>query len=168
MSMARPFDTATKHLLDRFAADCLPLVTGLPPRATAEPTDADLATVQLAADRVFRLRRPLGPSGPRACRTRRELLYCRQLLCRLRYTKAAFARSRGMKDSIVYQATIQEGRAHSLVEDRRQAVLDLLTGRFGTVPPEVEARVRAVADLDQLRAALRRAIRVADPNDLEL
>ncbi len=55
------YDITLKHLLDAFAADWIGALApriGLPPGVGVEPLDADLSTVQVMADKVFRLRHP--------------------------------------------------------------------------------------------------------------
>ncbi len=59
--MSKPFDITLKQLLADFAADWVGWLAprvGLPPTVGVEPLDVDLSTVQLAADKVFRLRPP--------------------------------------------------------------------------------------------------------------
>jgi len=59
--MGKPFDATLKQLLDLFAVDWidwLAPVVGLPPHVGVDPLDVDLSTVQVSADKVFRLRPP--------------------------------------------------------------------------------------------------------------
>ena len=59
--MPKPFDITLKQLLADFAPEWVGWLAprfGLPPNVQVEPLDADLSTVQLAADKVFRLRPP--------------------------------------------------------------------------------------------------------------
>lgn len=291
--MSKPYDSTLKALLDRFGSDWLRLFAagfGLPADVSGEPLDADLSTVQLSADRVFRLlppaeglvhvepqstwdgelpdrlleynallhRRYVGPVHsvalllrPRAdgsaltgtlsrryadgreylrfeyqvvrvwtlpaeplltggigltplafitddaeprlgeyvdridarCRAegmpdgnRQELMLCGELLCGLRYTEAeiaaAFVRVKGMRESVTYQRILREGEEKGREEGglikARQSVLAVLSERFAVVPPEVVARVEASTDQARLDAAVRQAVRIADPNDLLL
>ncbi|MBA4065089.1 MAG: hypothetical protein C0501_15525 [Isosphaera sp.] len=96
------------------------------------------------------------------------LLSCAYLLLGLRYDKAVartlFHGVQKMRESSTYQAILEEGA----VMANQDAVLALLGERFGAVPPEVEARVRATTDPDRLRAALLQVYRVAAPADLPL
>ena len=55
--MAQPFDVTLKHLLEAHPADCLWLV-GLATAAPIDVIDADLATVNAEADKVFRVNDP--------------------------------------------------------------------------------------------------------------
>ncbi len=59
--MAKPFDATLEQLLDLFAVDWIEWLApelGLPAGIGVDPLDVDLSTVQVAADRVFRLRPP--------------------------------------------------------------------------------------------------------------
>ncbi len=58
---------------------------------------------------------------------------------------------------------LQQGLRQGLLEGQlkaaREDVIDALEARFGPVPGDVKARVRAEQDLDRLRALLRTAVR---------
>jgi hypothetical protein len=59
--MSKPFDTTLKQLLADFAVDWVGWLAprvGLPATVGVEPLDVDLSTVQLSADKVFRLLPP--------------------------------------------------------------------------------------------------------------
>ena len=59
--MTKPFDTTLKDLLNIFAvdwADWLGPEIGLSAKIEVEPLDVDLSTVQMSADKVFRLKAP--------------------------------------------------------------------------------------------------------------
>ena len=59
--MAKPFDATLKQLLDLFAVDWIDWLApelGLPAGVAVDPIDVDLSTVQVVADKVFRLRPP--------------------------------------------------------------------------------------------------------------
>jgi len=59
--MTKPFDTTLKDLLNVFAvdwADWLGPEIGLSAKIEVEPLDVDLSTVQMSADKVFRLKAP--------------------------------------------------------------------------------------------------------------
>jgi predicted transposase YdaD len=59
--VAKPFDATLKQLVDAYAADWLTFLRprlGLPEGTTFEPLDADLSTVSLQADKLFRLTGP--------------------------------------------------------------------------------------------------------------
>jgi hypothetical protein len=55
--VAKPFDATLKHLLERYAADWLPLI-GKEPTGPVEAIDADLSTITTGADKVFRVGSP--------------------------------------------------------------------------------------------------------------
>ncbi len=104
------------------------------------------------------------------------LLSCGFILLGLRYDKdtirALFSGVQRMKESTTYQAILEEGRdegrTQGEVRARQDDVLALLEERFGAVPPEVEARVRAVTDPARLRAALRQVLRINAPAEIPL
>ncbi len=59
--MNKPFDTTLKDLLNIFAVDWADWIgpeIGLSAKIEVEPLDVDLSTVQLSADKVFRLKAP--------------------------------------------------------------------------------------------------------------
>lgn len=108
------------------------------------------------------------------------LLSCGFILLGLRYDKAVartlFYGVQQMKESSTYQAILEEGRDEGRTEGRteeavaarQQILLEQLQERFGAVPPEVEARVRATTDLARLRAALRQVLHISAPDELAL
>jgi hypothetical protein len=73
-----------------------------------------------------------------------------------------------MKESSTYQAILEEGRAGEAVAARQETLLALLQERFGAVPPDVEAKVRATTDVAKLQTALRRVLHIAAPGELPL
>jgi hypothetical protein len=108
------------------------------------------------------------------------LLSCGFILLGLRYDRAVartlFQGAQRMKESSTYQAILDEGRDEGRAEGltsgvlaaRREDVLALLHERFGAVPPDVEARVRAATDPVALQAALRRVLHLSAPDELVL
>jgi hypothetical protein len=104
------------------------------------------------------------------------LLSCGFILLGLRYdravSRALFAGVQRMRESSTYQAILDEGRAEGRVEEatraRQEILVVQLQERFGVVPPEVEARVRAVTDPVRLQAALRAVLRINSPAELPL
>jgi predicted transposase YdaD len=120
------------------------------------------------------------------------LLSCGFILMGLRYDRAVarslFQGAQRMKESSTYQAILDEGRdegrneglargriegrtegrIEGLISARQEDVLALLQERFGTVPPEVEARVRATTDESVLQTALRRVLHITAPDQLPL
>jgi hypothetical protein len=101
-----------------------------------------------------------------------RLLSCAFLLLGLRYdgavARALFHGVEKMRESSTYQLILEEGREEGAVRNGQANLLALIEERFGAVPPEVEARVRAVTDPARLQAALRQVLRVAAPADLPL
>lgn len=107
----------------------------------------------------------------------RDLLWtCGYILMGLRYNDNVagplLQGVRNMRESTTYQAILREGREEGVREGRveiaREAVLDVLRDRFTTVPPAVEARIQAAADLTRLKAALRQALHINAPDELTL
>lgn len=100
------------------------------------------------------------------------LLSCGYILLGLRYDDAVaatlFQGVQKMRESSTYQAILEEGRDKGSVAARQEDVLALLQERFGTVPPEVEAKVRATTDVAKLQTALRRVLHIAAPGELPL
>jgi predicted transposase YdaD len=98
------------------------------------------------------------------------LLSCAFILLGLRYdeavARALFQGVQRMRESTTYQGILREGRVEGCVEGERNALLLVLRTRFGSVPANVEARIRATADVTQLEAALVRAVQVAKPEEL--
>jgi hypothetical protein len=101
-----------------------------------------------------------------------RLLSCGYILMGLRYdegvVQALFHGVQKMKESSTYQAIRNEGRDEGLLLARREALLGALQERFQTVPPEIEARIRAMTDLAKLQTAFRRAFHVNAPDELSL
>jgi hypothetical protein len=104
------------------------------------------------------------------------LLSCGYILSGLRYDKEVtgrlFAGVQKMRESSTYQAILQEGRVEGLARGRVEAqqdnLLDLLREKFGVVPPEIEARVRATTDPERLRTALLQVLKINSPAELPL
>ncbi len=291
------FDSTLKHLIEGFATDWIGLIApmiDLPPGVQIEPLDADLSTVQVMADKVFRLRHPDigllhlepqasrdgelsdrllvynsllhrrhggpvhsvvillrreadspaltgtlsrvrsngreflrfdydvirvwqlsaesllgGPLGalplsvladdargrleevvarmdrrlrdePTPDPTRKLLLASSFILSGLRYNdetiQSAFIGVTGMKESITYQAILNEGRSEGVKEGvasgtiaaRQADLIDIIEERFGVVPPELAAHIRATSDSAKLQAAIRRAVRVQSLDEFQL
>lgn len=71
-----------------------------------------------------------------------------------------------MMESSLIQEAIEQGRYEGAKKSGQDAVLENLSERFGSVPAEVEAFVRGVADEARLRRLLRASIRVPEPAGL--
>ena len=52
---------------------------------------------------------------------------------------------------------LQQGRQEGEVAKARDAIIDVLEARFGSLPPRLATRIRAIADPDRLRELLRAA-----------
>jgi hypothetical protein len=69
---------------------------------------------------------------------------------------------------MIGQSWEQELLARGQLLAQRDDLRALLEERFGALPTAVAARIEAADDPERLRAALRQAIRIASPEDLEL
>jgi predicted transposase YdaD len=100
------------------------------------------------------------------------LLSCAYILLGLRYDDAVaetlFHGVQKMRESSTYQAILKEGRLEGALAAQQEALLALLQERFGAVPPEVEAKVRAATDVAKLQLALRRVVHITAPGELPL
>jgi predicted transposase YdaD len=104
------------------------------------------------------------------------LLSCGFILTGLRYDKAVaralFHGVQKMRESSTYQAILEEGRDEGIklgsIRTRQEDLIALLRERFQSVPPEVEAKVRAATDPAKLQAALLRVIHISAPDELPL
>ncbi len=109
-----------------------------------------------------RLRRPdVAPD------TRKILLASGYILLGLRYNRpsidAAFARANAMLESSTYRGILEDGRKEGrqeLIQTLRDALLDVLTDRFGPPSAELVAAVASASDPLQLRSAIRSAGKV--------
>jgi predicted transposase YdaD len=57
----------------------------------------------------------------------------------------------GMKESVTYQAIVEEGKMEGKIEARQEVLLELGQKRFGTPDASTETAVRAIADLERLK-----------------
>ena len=104
------------------------------------------------------------------------LLTCGYILLGLRYDKEVirtlFTGVQHMRESSTYQAILEEGWEKGVAAGelrvRRADLLDLLRQRFGTVSPEIEARIRAASDPARLGAAVRQVFTIGSPDELSL
>jgi predicted transposase/invertase (TIGR01784 family) len=101
---------------------------------------------------------------------RQEVAACSQVLAGLRFKKELIQglfRERIMRESVIYQDILQEGRQEGRQEGETALVLRQLTRRLGTVavPPEVQERIRglSIAQLEDLAEAL---LDFSQPSDL--
>ena len=61
-----------------------------------------------------------------------------------------------------------EGMAEGKAEATREHILLVCKRRFGSMPPEVEERLRGVGDLDRLQEILERSLDVHSLAELDL
>ena len=76
----------------------------------------------------------------------------------------------GMKESVTYQAIVQEGveigRQEGKLEEARELLLDLGGERFGTPDPAMKEIISQIADLDRLHRLGRRLAHVSTWQEL--
>lgn len=104
------------------------------------------------------------------------LLTCGFILLGLRYDKdvirTLFKGVQQMRESSTYQSILDEGRdkgrTEGRVSARQEDLVALLQERFGPVNAEIETRIRGCSDPLRLQAALRRALYIATPDELEI
>ena len=99
---------------------------------------------------------------------RQVISNCTQLLAGLRFNKDLIRQlfSGGiMRESVIYQEILQEGREEGKQEEALAYTIRLLTRRIGIVEPEVEAQIRELAtqELEELGEAL---LDFSEPGDL--
>jgi hypothetical protein len=61
-----------------------------------------------------------------------------------------------------------EGEAKGQLQSRREDLLAILEERFGVVPADVSTRISAISDIEQLRRAIRQAVKVQNLEELQL
>ncbi|MEC4985853.1 MAG: DUF4351 domain-containing protein [Oscillatoria sp. PMC 1068.18] len=61
-----------------------------------------------------------------------------------------------MRESVIYQRILREGRSEGLQQEARSLVMRQLRRRFGTIEPELEAQVEqlSLSQLEELAEAL--------------
>jgi hypothetical protein len=90
----------------------------------------------------------------------------------LRFDKAFIARlmkgvpGMNLRESVTYQAILEEGREEGRIEAYRETLLRQATRRFGAPDEPTRARVEAMADEAQLEALLDRVLDAAGWVDL--
>ena len=70
-----------------------------------------------------------------------------------------------MTESKIVNEWIAQGEAKGRAEGRITALLELLSDKFTTVPPEVETAIRGTTALDRLRAWAATAAKAASLDD---
>ncbi|WP_324635124.1 transposase [Phormidium sp. CCY1219] len=65
------------------------------------------------------------------------------------------------------EAGRQEGRQEGMLQTAREAVLEVLTVRFNSVPSELRARVNQITDIPTLKQLLQQAISIASIAEFE-
>jgi predicted transposase YdaD len=100
---------------------------------------------------------------------RQVISNCTQLLAGLRFKKDLIRqlfREGIMRESVIYQEILEEGREEGKQEEALAYTMRLLTRRIGTVEPELEAQLRSLTtqELEDLGEAL---LDFSEPTDLD-
>jgi predicted transposase YdaD len=141
------------------ASECHPLLLALTPlaRGGTDPGALDRAVQAIRAaglppeERADALTAMTVLGGVHGTR---ELLY-------------SLVRRAEMKDSVIYQDILEEGRVEGRAEGRAEDILRVLARRLGEVPASLQARVRACTDLDTLDRWLDLAVDAATVAEFE-
>jgi predicted transposase YdaD len=117
-----------------------------------------------------------------------QLLANSSILMGLRYDESQvmplFRGIQAMKESSVYRALIAEGEAKGEVKGEakglalgeargeanafRVSLVAILEQKFGSVPPDIHARITATTDVAKLQTAIRQVLSLASPHDVSL
>ena len=81
-----------------------------------------------------------------------------------------------MTESSTYRWILESGRVEGqglgiglgIVKGEQNALITMLEERFGTISQQLVERIKVLDDPSRLQAAIRQAIRIATPNDLQL
>ena len=71
-----------------------------------------------------------------------------------------------MKESVTYQAILEEGKARGEIEEAKRIFLLLARDRFGEPPPEALAALEALSDVKKLEALSRRVLQAKNWEEL--
>jgi hypothetical protein len=153
--MSHPYDAGTKYLVQTRLADWLPLC-GLTTTAEIQVIDADLATVTAAADRVLRV----CENPPWLMHLELQASRDDDLLPNLPVYIVEGVH--GMKESVTYQANVEEG----LVRARQEDLLQLGRERFGAPSTAIDTALRDIADPDHLARMIRTLLHVSSWEEL--
>jgi predicted transposase YdaD len=149
----------TQHryqVLRMWEQDPAPLLqdAALLPLAALSSTTAPTELLSRVAQEVTKIEEPA---------TRQDISACAQILAGLRFEKDLIRqlfRERIMRESVIYQEILQEGREIGLQQGLQQGEFSLvmrqLTRRIGTVDPELQERIQglSIAQLEELGEAL--------------
>jgi hypothetical protein len=87
---------------------------------------------------------------------------------RQREVDAMSTRITGTIADIAMAKGMAEGMAKGEVKSCREALLAILEERFGTLPPDLPGRIAAMSALEELRRAIRQAIKIQKLEELQL
>ena len=92
------------------------------------------------------------------------------VLMGLRYPRALVTQLlqgvHGMKESVTYQAIVEEGKIEGKVEARQEDLLQLGRRRFGMPNPAAETALRGIADADRLARLIEALLDVSSWEEL--
>ena len=71
-----------------------------------------------------------------------------------------------MRDSLTYQAILEEGRAEGRVDEARELLLELGTGRFGSPDARTHATLSAIGDRTRLHVLAARLLTASTWSEL--
>ena len=71
-------------------------------------------------------------------------------------------------EQTIAEALMQRGEERERLRSARQAVQDVLEERFDTLSEELKQRITSATDLEKLRKAHRQAVKIDDPNKIDL
>ncbi len=71
-----------------------------------------------------------------------------------------------MKESVTYQAIVEEGRVEGMVRARQEDLLQLGRRRFGTPSPSTETALRGITDPDRLARLIDALLEVSSWDEL--
>jgi hypothetical protein len=128
----------------RSAADLLAMndVGAIPLVPLAETTESPEALVRQRRERIDRQARP---------EERENLLAVTQVMTRLRYNDPGLLTILGGRQVMIESPLLQEYAKEIAKESVQDVLLHVLRTKFGTVPPEHEARIRAIQVKERLR-----------------
>lgn len=164
--MSKRYDAILKHLPEEYPHDWA-LLAGVTRSEPVTVIDADVSTVTAAADKVLRV----GGSTPWLLHLEFQASYDTTLSKRLlkmglQY-ESGFASQllrgvRSMKESVTYQAIIEEGRA----DEARRILLAQGTKLFGKPSAKVRRTIGAISDSELLEGLATRLLDVESWSEL--
>jgi hypothetical protein len=163
----QPFDVALRYAIlrvwripaQKWLSGGLGLVP-LAPLADVQPADLPAVIAQMKK----RLDREVTPHQAA------DFWSATYILMGLRYEQALIRTLlqgvTSMKESVTYQAILEEGKARGEIEEAKRIFLLLARDRFGEPPPEALAALEALSDVKKLEALSRRVLQAKNWEEL--